>query len=133
MRTYTLMTTKHHEKHTQTTRVAGHARTNTQGGPATHTLLFAENPSPSKHTNVHLSEKRAREGKPAPGGVLLWDQMNTPSMMHHVCACAHTLGGQGRRHSAARCANKGQAYQTHRPGVRWTRAWRRWKALDEGI
>ena len=48
------------------------------------------------------------------------------------CVLSHTLVWVWGRAQLFARVNKGQVHRSQQPGVRWTRAWRRWKALDEG-
>ena len=51
---------------------------------------------------------------------------------YQQCVLAHTLVWVWGRAQLFARVNKGQVHRSQQPGVRWTRAWRRWKALDEG-
>ena len=53
-------------------------------------------------------------------------------MVNYISVSTDTLEGVKRGTKRAALCPRGQVHRTQQPGVRWMRAWRRWKALDEG-
>jgi hypothetical protein len=53
-------------------------------------------------------------------------------MVNYISVSTDTLEGVKRGTKRAALCPRGQVHRTQQPGVRWMRAWRRLKAIDEG-